>query len=460
MQVRKALVVARYNEDCNWLLPFKDIVHIQNKGEISDIPGDLHDKVHQLDNIGLDQYCYLDYIVRNYENLEDEIVFVQADITQHKDAIEPNSAILEYKTHTLNVVDPHVEGMTSEEIVDHLFRQVRIHGFTLNAKIYVRKNGNYCVLRNTKVTKEYPDEEDTGMLFGDWFDKNIKRQMPEKERFLWFKNGIFGASKKYILTRPKSYYEDLKAQITTQRGEVLHYLERSWYYIFNLDIPVPHTYAINLHMFLWLFKMLDTIVVNSGQPFVEGSLFFYGNRDMHYNEVFLHKQFNLYSIAKNATNILEIGFNAGHSTALMLIANPTSRILHFDLCEHAYTRQCLEFLKSVFGEHRFIDFVEGDSTKTLPAYVDEHPELHGTFDVIHIDGGHTDEVAMSDILYCERFARAGDHTLIVDDSDMDAIKRVIEYFVNKKLIREFNVLDNDTIVDYLGRLYHFIGLYV
>ena len=34
--------------------------------------------------------------------------------------------------------------------------------------------------------------------------------------------------------------------------------------------------------------------------------------------------------------IIEVGFNAGHSTALLLSTFPTVEVWSFDLCEHPY----------------------------------------------------------------------------------------------------------------------------
>ena len=54
------------------------------------------------------------------------------------------------------------------------------------------------------------------------------------------------------------------------------------------------------------------------------------------------KQMNLYKSAMEAKNILEIGFNAGHSCLLFLLANPESKITIFDICEHKYAKPCFE----------------------------------------------------------------------------------------------------------------------
>merc|ERR1719334_872404 len=81
-------------------------------------------------------------------------------------------------------------------------------------------------------------------------------------------------------------------------------------------------------------------------------------------------------------SILEIGFNAGHSACLLLLANPRARVVAFDLCEHAYALPCAEVLKRHFGPERF-DLVAGASGESLPSYAKAHPGE--AFDLLHVD---------------------------------------------------------------------------
>ena len=58
-----------------------------------------------------------------------------------------------------------------------------------------------------------------------------------------------------------------------------------------------------------------------------------------YTDVFLNKSKNISNLVlnKNIKNVMEIGFNSGFSTLLMLISNPNIHISCFDLGEHKYT---------------------------------------------------------------------------------------------------------------------------
>jgi predicted O-methyltransferase YrrM len=356
-----------------------------------------------------------------------------------------------------DTVHPTLASKNLQDIVRLMFNQISYHGYTMNARIYTYANGALCNDRALKISGFY-DEADTGLTLSEWFIKHIRPTFPPDSNLLWFKNGIFGVAKKYVLTRPKSFYQGLLDQITTTRGEVIHYLERSWYFILNLDFIFPSSWLISSKLYMRsIFKTLDIIIAESCHQhsrLVEGSLFFAGGADLTYNEMFLHKQYNLFKLATTADYIMEIGFNAGHSTALMLLANPRAKILHFDAKEHPYVDPCYAFLKSVFGADRFMDLVIGDSRKTVPSY-----HINQPFNLIHIDGGHTDIVAMSDIINCERFS-ALNGVVVIDDYNMTNLKALVDKFVRQGTLKDYTAnAEAPLFQTYDDSMYHFIGQY-
>lgn len=72
---KMTMVVARYNENLDWLkeVPWNYIVY--NKGE--DLPAWIKNEIKLQDNIGREAYAYLTYIVDNYDTLPDYIIFAQ-----------------------------------------------------------------------------------------------------------------------------------------------------------------------------------------------------------------------------------------------------------------------------------------------------------------------------------------------------------------------------------------------
>jgi predicted O-methyltransferase YrrM len=107
-------------------------------------------------------------------------------------------------------------------------------------------------------------------------------------------------------------------------------------------------------------------------------------------------------------NILEIGFNAGHSADTFLISNSNCNLVSFDIGEHSYVKIAKEYIDKTYSNRHTL--ILGDSTKTIPKY-----ETDIKFDLIFIDGGHSYEVAHADLMNCKRFAHK-DTIVIMDDT--------------------------------------------
>jgi predicted O-methyltransferase YrrM len=116
----------------------------------------------------------------------------------------------------------------------------------------------------------------------------------------------------------------------------------------------------------------------------------------------------LHILSLKAKHILEIGFNAGHSSEIFLQANSESKVVSFDIEQHAYVKVGKEYIDKTFpGRH---ELVLGDSLKTIPSYTSDVK-----FDLIFIDGCHELEFAKGDLDNCQRFAHK-DTIVIMDDT--------------------------------------------
>ena len=179
----------------------------------------------------------------------------------------------------------------------------------------------------------------------------------------------------------------------------------------------------------YIDEHLMPIIKNSGE-LLEGNLFM-SHHTTEYSDVYLDKVKNITSVAlnPNVKSVLEIGFNAGFSTLLMLLSNPTMRITCVDLGEHSYTLPCYLNLKARFGNR--IHFILGDSTKILPL-------LDECYDVIHIDGGHDTAVAESDILYSYRASLPGT-IFIMDDYDFENLHGLWDKYVHIFRLQTLNI---------------------
>jgi predicted O-methyltransferase YrrM len=161
------------------------------------------------------------------------------------------------------------------------------------------------------------------------------------------------------------------------------------------------------------------LIHRSGEK-LEGNIFMLHHQEQ-YSEVFIDKVKNITNLLlnKQIKQVMEIGFNSGFSTLLMLLTNPHVRIHCFDLGEHAYTLPCFEKLKEYFGDR--VKITLGDSTKTLPW-------ANHRYDLIHIDGGHTREIAKSDVLHSYRLSKKGT-ILIMDDYDCCVLHELWNHYV-------------------------------
>jgi len=198
------MVIARYNEDITWLLPFKDIVIIYNKGIYIDILNNFH--TINLKNYGRESHTYLYHIITNYDNLSDKIIFFQGKIRDH---------------HILDIEDY----------------------FKKDDFIAKLNNMNFDFLKTKiKHTGKWKKEINSGnmklSLFTpyDWITKIIGIDInSDTSKIVWGAN--FSVSKEMILSKPKIFYENILRYIDYHiNPEEGHFLERTWYTIFHSNI--------------------------------------------------------------------------------------------------------------------------------------------------------------------------------------------------------------------------------
>lgn len=116
-------------------------------------------------------------------------------------------------------------------------------------------------------------------------------------------------------------------------------------------------------------------------------------------------------LAKGAKRIMEIGFNAGHSSELFLNLNSEVTVVSFDLGVYDSVPIGKEYIDKQFpGRHTLI---LGDSTQTVPEYIMKNPNMK--FDFIFIDGGHDYNIVKADLDNCR--ALADSNTVVaIDDT--------------------------------------------
>ncbi len=116
-------------------------------------------------------------------------------------------------------------------------------------------------------------------------------------------------------------------------------------------------------------------------------------------------------------NVMEIGFNAGHSAELFLSNNPNIHLTSFDIGTYDYVKIGKEYIDRVYPNRHTL--ILGDSRISIPKYIEEN--VNKNFDLIFIDGGHDYKVAKADIINCKKLAHK-DSIVIMDDIVQSGLK--------------------------------------
>lgn len=183
-------------------------------------------------------------------------------------------------------------------------------------------------------------------------------------------------------------------------------------------------------------------IVSSTNVLLEGNSFYVHTTFNLYPDLYT-KQQNLFWCGKQAiTRICEIGFNAGHSAMLMLLGRDNSPLdfTVFDIGHHPYTKPCLKYIESKF-QHINFEYIEGDSTVTMSKWINKNKQYLESYDVIHVDGGHTEHCILNDMKNADLLVKKGG-IVIIDDTYMYHINNYVNLYLSSGKYREMNVLES------------------
>ena len=122
----------------------------------------------------------------------------------------------------------------------------------------------------------------------------------------------------------------------------------------------------------------------------------------------IYKYFSKIDKKYEIKNIVEIGFNAGHSCVFFLELFPNSQITIFDICKNKYTEKCFDFLNTIYPGR--LKLIKGDSTKTVPTFG------KNIYDLVHIDGGHYFNIPIEDLNNTYNYLLKNNSIVIFDDT--------------------------------------------
>jgi hypothetical protein len=181
-----------------------------------------------------------------------------------------------------------------------------------------------------------------------------------------------------------------------------------------------------------LYASLKVVIESTGVA-PEGNCMYYHNSFTVFPEL-INKRANLLWAAQGHEEICEIGFNAGHSAALLALPNNAS-ITFFDIAEHPYVEPCFQHLCGTLPNK--MELIKGDSRVTLPDYLARNGGEQ--FDLIHVDGGHQENVFVSDFACALKLAKKG-ALLIVDDTNIPYISAGVDAAIKQGLVEVVDVL--------------------
>jgi len=239
-------------------------------------------------------------------------------------------------------------------------------------------------------------------------------------------------------------------------GEYERYNDEKQCLLKDLEMIVIDTHRSMKQAFLDnLFKDIDVAGLNAedhitfnnallelaySKGTMEGNIF-YNHGTLTLNPKLYNKQVNMFWCGKQAkTRICEIGFNAGHSTMLMLLGREKTPLEFtlFDIGHYGYTEPCIKYISSAFP-HVAFTYVKGDSTITMPEWITKNQSLLGQYDVIHVDGGHSEDCIINDMKNTDLLIKLNG-IVIVDDTDGYVINSVVDKYIASGNYKELFLL--------------------
>jgi hypothetical protein len=220
------LVISRYNEDLKWLNdePFnkyKNIIY--NKGPNNNfIINENTKEIKKLPNIGRCDHTYLHYVIENYNNLPNIVVFLPGSVNMDFKYDKASRLLEELDKSNKNIFIGYKHNDVKKELYD----------FELD-KWEASDNANKAINNENKL------ELSSIRPFGKWFEHHFGDTVIKYVTY----SGILSVDKKTILRRPITFYQNLIKDVSNSSNpEAGHYIERSWLAIFNPEDENDYIY--------------------------------------------------------------------------------------------------------------------------------------------------------------------------------------------------------------------------
>lgn len=205
------VVVARYNENVDWLLdlPYKVSCVIYNKGDRATLSSLVQEKFNVVDlpNVGREAHTYLYHIVNNFDKLARITVFTQGRYSDHTENTSFEwffDTFCKTDLFSKNLIDPRVWGGVN----------------SAHRNFNIREYCNQFIANKNNWT------------LGQWWEATF--ECPYEEIVQIYPNAIFSMNKDMIINKEIDLYKKLLDQVSYDVHPVeAHFLERSWFFLFT-----------------------------------------------------------------------------------------------------------------------------------------------------------------------------------------------------------------------------------
>ena len=207
-----SLIIARYNEDIEWLSKHRKYkIIIYNKGK--NLINKHNFIIKKLPNLGRESHTWLTHIVSNYENLDKYNIFLQGKIDDLN--------CMSYKNP-----DKYLKGLKE-------------NGFSVSRLGLLGPfhwSKNVGIEKNKKYQKQWSKGQiHTSDLSFRQFSKKIFPNIPYFVATSY--GGCFAVSSELIRKHKKSFYENVLRYVSHNPNPIEgHYLERLWCYMFTRNL--------------------------------------------------------------------------------------------------------------------------------------------------------------------------------------------------------------------------------
>ena len=88
----------------------------------------------------------------------------------------------------------------------------------------------------------------------------------------------------------------------------------------------------------------------------------------------------------------------------------------------------MKYIKSKF-QNAHIEYIEGDSTQTMPDWIERNKDKMHSYDVVHVDGGHSEHCIFNDMKNADLLVRING-IVIVDDTNFWYINNYVDLYLS------------------------------